>query len=1236
MKPSRKRPQKRSALQAVPVAETPASKVTLVAMGASAGGLEVFQQFFSLMPVESGLAFVLIQHLEPNHETLIPELLGKYTSMPVQQVVEATVVQANHVYVIPANGMLRLENGVLHANRLLGTPNDRMPINYFLKSAAPELGHNLIAIILSGIGSDGTLGLQAVKEQGGITLAQSLETAKYDSMPRSAVSTGLVDYVVPVEQMPARILDYVEHVRALQRKRGVAGLYEEVVKLLPKIIPVLRRKTGHDFGRYKQNTLVRRIQRRMQVLYFKTAAKYLERLQHDGKEVEDLFKDLLIGVTQFFRDPEAFEALSREVIPEIFRDKRNDGQVRVWVAGCATGEEAYSIAMLMAEHALQLESVPSIQIFATDLDEEALEIARKGIYPEQIVDQVSPERLGRFFVPRGANFEVVQEIREMCVFSLHNLIKDPPFSRQDLISCRNLLIYLEADLQKKLLPVFHYALSPSGFLLLGPSENVASRSELFRTTDKKYRIFQRKPSLLRDQLQVPMMEPGRITRLQPSVSALAASASTKEQNVVRTIERVLIEEYAPASVIINEQGEIVYFSGRTGTYLEPAAGIPSNKIINMARRSLRLELRTAIHRAITSEQEVTRENILVKTGSEVKSINLVVRPLPELGKEAGLFIVLFQELVPATGSPGLAVESRESPAENPIVQQLENELRTTKEDLQTTIEELETSNEELKSANEELLSMNEELQSTNEELQTSKEELQSLNDELQRKLEELDTANGDLQNVFQSTQVATVFLDPQLRIKRFTPAMDKLAPLTERDLGRHLLDAAPDLAPPEILTDIEGVLRALSSRERQLPVGGGQFWYLVRIMPYRALDQTVHGVVMTFMDITELKFAHARRAELAAIVESSHDAIIGKSLEGIITSWNGAAERMYGYSAAEAMGMPITLIVPPERQHELPALLEKMKRGVPVDPIETERVNRSGQRVLISLTLSPIYDGAGRVVGVSGIDRDITDQKKAAGILVDAQQRVSRHAEELEKQVAERTRVLKDTVQSLEGVCYTIAHDLRAPLRTLQGFSQILLEDYASSFDEEGRRYAERIVTAASRMDTLIRDLLDYARLTHQELPMTPLNLAAEVQQVMTQLMPEIEARHAEIIVKPLPQIVGNGTLLIQVITNLLSNALKFVAADTVPRVEIWSEQRDGMVRMFVKDNGIGIDPSQHGRIFGLFQRLHRPDAYPGTGLGLAIVRKGMERMGGAVGVESAPGRGSCFYVDLRLVSGER
>ena len=693
----------------------------VVALGASAGGLEVFAQFFDKIPSDTGFSFVLAQHLERGHETLMPELLSKHTRMRVVRAEDGIKVQPNHVYVIAPNSCLRMEDCALRVEPLPAGRDSRV-IDGLLRSVAQDQRQNAVGIILSGTGTDGTLGLKAIKEHGGLTIVQRPETAKFDGMPRSAAESGFADFILPIEEIPARVVEYVGHVAALTQRQGVEALQRQIAGQLGPITAALRKRTGHDFSRYKQSTLLRRIQRRMQVMYLDSAEKYLECLKESPEEVDALFRDLLIGVTQFFRDPQTFELLAKRVIPRLFKSKGKDGQVRVWVPGCASGEEAYSLAILFAEQAQKLKQKPKVQIFATDLDLDALEFARKGKYPAEIGEQLSPERLKRFFKKTGHGYEVIDSVRELCLFSPHNLIKDPPFSRLDLISCRNVLIYLEADLQKKLLPLFHYALNPSGYLLLGPSENVASRSELFRAVEQKHRLFQRKPMVLHAAANVPLIDPGRVTRLQ-STASLAVSTPPKEPNIARSLERLIVEEYAPASVIINEQGEVVYFAGDTGKFLKPPSGSPTNKLVALARDNLRLELRTLLHRALTARKEAARNNLRIKTGSGGNlQIDLIVRPLTELGPETGLFMVLFRELMPSEKGGTPAAENFAS-HEHPVIKQLEGELRTTREDLQTTIEELETSNEELKSANEELLSMNEELQSANEELQTSKEEV---------------------------------------------------------------------------------------------------------------------------------------------------------------------------------------------------------------------------------------------------------------------------------------------------------------------------------------------------------------------------------------------------------------------------------------------------------------------------------------------------------------------------------
>ncbi len=890
----------------MPSPTSPGRLIPVVGMGASAGGLEALQKFFNHMAPDSGVAFVIVQHLDPRHPTLMPELLGKTTRMSVEQVRDETPVQADHVYVIPPNASLTIEGGILRVRPPEGPQGLRMSIDRLFESLAQDQGHRAICLLFSGTGTDGTVGLRSVKEHGGMAMAQSPESAKHDSILRSAIGTGMVDYVLPPEEMPDRLVRYVAHLRELHEEAARGALFERSSADLASICALLRRKTGHDFSSYKTATLVRRIQRRMQVQQVSTVAAYVERLRHDSKEPEALFRDLLIGVTQFFRDPAAFESIGREVLPRLFEHAGADGTVRIWTPGCATGEEAYSIAILVLEEMGRSGLRPRVQIFAGDIDEEALEFARQARYPDGIALHVTPERLQRFFVELPQGYQVAKEVRELCIFSLHNLIRDPPFSHLDLVVCRNLLIYLEADLQRHVTNLFHYALRRGGYLFLGPSESVSGPSDLFRTVDKKHRVFQRTETVSLPDVKVPVTSVSAMVRPVRPWTPRVPSAGQPE--VVATLERVLLDHYAPAWVIVNAQGESIYFSPRTGRFLEPAAGSPTMDILGMARKGLRLDLRTALHKAVKTGEAVTHEGISVEANGQVQPINLVVRPLHELGHDPGLFLVVFQELGPA-GPPATAPagESAEAAGDH-VIQQLENELRVTKDHLQATVEEVESSNEELKSSNEELLSTNEELQSANEELQTSKEELQSVNEELEtinaelgKKVEQLDTANSDLQNLLQSTRIPTLFLDNELRIKRFTDAATAVFRLIESDVGRPITDLAPRFEG-DVLADLEEVRRTRSPRERQVRLVDGSATFLMRILPYRRVDDVIDGEVLTFLDVTELNRALEQHARLASIVESSQDAIVGRSFDGVILTWNRGAEALFGYSEAEAVG----------------------------------------------------------------------------------------------------------------------------------------------------------------------------------------------------------------------------------------------------------------------------------------------------------------------------------------------
>ena len=964
----------------------------VVAIGASAGGLEAYQEFLEAMPPDTGMAFILVQHLSPKHDTLMPELLAQHTSMPVQLVDGETVLEPNRVFVVPPDAIPAIDDCVLLVTRPARRRGRRSPIDSFFRSLAEDQGDDAAGIILSGAGTDGALGLKAIKEQGGLTLVQAPTTARYDSMPRSAILTGAADAVLPVRDMPARLIEHRNQLFSRRHGRGPEGLREEIGDHLGKICAILRRTTGHDFRRYKQSTLVRRVRRRMDELRAESVPAYVELLGRDSEEAGQLFQDLLIGVTHFFRDPEAFEALTEKVFPALFEGKDADSQVRVWVPGCATGEEAYSLAILLREHLDRLEARPQILIFATDIDAQALEMARQGLYPESVASQMSPERLERFFVKQGNMYLAAREIRELCLFSVHNLITDPPFSRLDLISCRNLLIYLESDLQKKVVPLFHYALRPGGFLFLGPSENVGGKPELFRTIDKRLRIFQSRDTVVRPPVSFPLTDRVRFGLRQGEDLHRRPGG----RDVARAFENVLLESFAPACVVVNEQGDIIYFSPRTGRYLEPPAGAPSLNVLDMARKGLRLDLRTALHKAVNTRTPVTHEDVSFETDGTTQRINLIVRPMPEVGDEAGLFMVVFQEVLPAREPHGDEVgePTRSEAAEDRTIQRLEAELRATRDHLQATLEELESSNEELVSSNEELLSMNEELQSANEELQTSKEELQSVNEELEsvnaelkKKLEELDRANSDLQNLFASTQIATVFVDRELRVKRFTPAATEVFRLIDGDVGRSISDIAPRFINGRLTQDIRDVLRTLTVRERQVYAADDGCWYILRILPYRTLEDVIDGVVLTCIDVTDLKEAQEQRARLAAIVESSHDAILSKSLDGVITSWNAGAERIYGYTAREAVGRPISFLFPRDRMRELDTIYDKVRSGEGIGPFETLRVRKDGTLIDVLVTISPVRDATGRVVGASSIARDISDRKRAEEAMRSSEER---------------------------------------------------------------------------------------------------------------------------------------------------------------------------------------------------------------------------------------------------------
>ena len=977
-----------------------ATGFSIVGIGASAGGLEAFKQFFTHLPADSGMAFILVQHLDPTHKSILSSLIAQYTAMPVSEVEDGIQVRPNHVYTIPPNRDLAILHGKLQLLEPTAARGRRTPIDFFFRSLAQDQEEQAIGIVLSGSGTEGTLGLKAIKEVGGLVVVQDPTSAEYDSMPRSAAATGLADLILPSEQIPERLLAYAKH----PRKELTVP---EPLNHLQKICVLLRSHTGHDFSQYKPNTLLRRISRRMAVHQLDAIADYVRYLRENPLEVEVLFKELLIVVTRFFREPEAFASLAEKVIPSFLKDRSPDQSVRVWVPGCATGEEAYSIAILLREQMDQSYQDFPVEIFATDLDAEAIEVARQGIYPEAIAADISSERLQHFFVQEDHSYRIKKSIRDWLVFAEQSLIKDPPFSKLDLISCRNLLIYLEGELQKKLLPLFHYALRSGGYLFLGNSESIGEATELFVPIDRKWKLFQRRET---------QTAPGQVGFFLPVVP----SAGKREKNEEKATplaayrelaEKSLLEHYDTAALLVDEQGEVLYIHGRTGRYLEPAPGEVRWTLLNMAREGLRLVLATCLRQAQARQEEVRRQRVPVKANGGRIFVDLTVRPVREAAVQEGMMMVVLEpvpESEPKTKETLVSASAEEALR----IGELERELQATREYLQTTIEELETANEELKSSNEELQSTNEELQSTNEELETSKEEQQSVNEELatvnaelQNKVELLSRTQNDMQNLLASTEVGTVFLDLALNVQRFTPAVIRIIHLIDTDVGRPIGDIVINLNYPELVGDARQVLETLVPRECEVQSRDSS-WYAVRIGPYRTIENVIDGLVITFIDITDQKQVQEElrksNARWRSITENSPDHIMLLDREGRILFINRTVADL---TVAEVIGTPIYDYVPGTFRETIQACLVRVwKTGKP-GQYETEYHARNGKIRIFESQVSPVKEGEEITTLVVG-SRDVTERRRMQAAAAEEEEETKFYAQAIVDTVREPLVIL--------------------------------------------------------------------------------------------------------------------------------------------------------------------------------------------------------------------------------------
>ncbi|CAM2153540.1 two-component system, chemotaxis family, CheB/CheR fusion protein [Pararobbsia alpina] len=1219
------------------------SSFPIVGIGASAGGVQALIQFFEHTPQNMGMAFVVILHLSAEYSSHADEILQRSTGMVVQQVTEATAILENHVYVIAPGKQLWISNGHLHVGDRETSIGVTVTIDQFFRTLANAHGEHAIGIVLSGTGSDGAAGLSEIKGRGGIAMAQEPSDAEYPEMPQHAITTGQVDIVLPVTEMPQKLLDLWSNAQRISLPVSVATEPSEephepprgnAERTLQDILMHLRVRTGHDFRHYKRATVLRRIERRMQVNGVRDLDGYRNFLRVTPDETTLLLADMLIGVTQFFRDRDAFDELQRSVIPGLFRSNTGESQVRVWVAGCSTGEEAYSLSMLLAQARESAASAAAIQIFATDIDDVAIARARTGAYPASISTDVPHDLLRRFFTQDGSRFLIAKTIRERILFATHSLLRDPPFSHLDLISCRNVMIYLDRAVQRQILELFHFALRPDGHLFLGTAESADAADDLFSIVDKKNRIYRAKTVINRSKPSVgfPSLSASAAPLLEevPLVGAPVALPPISERRnfSFSALHQRVLEEYAPPSVIVDRDSRIVHLSDTAGRFLRHAGGEPSTNIMEVVVPELRLDLRTTLFRALQTGVSVEARRVKMDQEGRTTWVNMIVRPFHDPGVNADFFLVLFDEV-----QERMTEESEaEAKGDDPVLIQLEHELQQSREQLATTIEQYETSVEELKASNEELQAINEELRSATEELESSKEELQSVNEELttvnaelQARVEDTAKANDDLQNIIVSTEIATVFVDKKIQVKRFTPSATSIFKLIETDLGRSLFDITHSLLHPTLAEDVQEAFQSLKLIEREVQSQDGK-WYLMRLLPYRTADDRIDGAVLTLIDITARHEAEeqARIGEqrLRLVAQSTADyAIIVQDPSGCIVTWNAGAERIFGYTENEVVGKNISLIyTQDDRQDNLP---ERERQTAARDGrADDERwhVNKDHRRVYCSGVVTPISDAS--FTGYAKIARDMTDRKQQD----DAREDALAH-EQTEREKASRSSQLKDDFIAV------LSHELRHPLNLIGMKAEMLPRLPETRGVESVREAAQQIRRAVHNQAQIIDDLLDLSRVRTGKVSIerSEVDLAAMLRSVADVYRADAQAQGIDIDVvgADAPVIAyGDPVRCEQILWNLVSNATKY--SHDGGRIELRLSNEGAMVRVDVIDTGEGIEPAELEHVFDMFRQGPRLRSSSGLGIGLALVRQLVEMHGGRVAAHSeGAGRGTMMSVWL-------
>ncbi len=1209
----------------------------IVGIAASAGGLEAFTELLSHLPVDTGMAFVLIQHLDPNHKSLLTQILARTTQMPVNEVQDGVAVQPNQVYVIPPNTKMVLSKGVLRLSPREKTYGKYMPGDAFFTSLAIDRGHKAIAVVLSGGDGDGSLGLTAIKAAGGMTFAQCQDTAKFDSMPNTAVATGNVDFVLPPEQIAEELTNYSRN-PLITCPLPLTIVEETPEDALATIFALLKSTTGVDFTHYKRTTIARRIQRRMVLYKLETLDAYAQHLRHNSAEVKALYEEILIHVTSFFRDSEVFNKLKKLVFPTITENKSAKVPIRIWVAGCSTGEEVYSIAICLLEFLSDRVIPPPIQIFATDISEGAIYKARSGVYLENQMVDVSPERRTRFFIPQeGGSYRISKAVRELCVFARQDLGSDPPFSNIDLVSCRNVLIYLGESLQKKVMPIFHYSLNPTGFLLLGSSESTGKFSYLFTSVHKTSKIYSKKLTATRP---IFSFTPSSYPVVKVAERQRMNENFTNSFDLQREIDQLILSRYGPAGVVVNEQMNILQVRGDINPYLRLASGTPDLNLLTMVRKGLLIDLRTAIYHAQTHNVSVRKEMVPVEVSGRSSIVNLEVIPFQQpqaIGTR--YFLVLFEEAAPAAiNFSTLTSDSLEQSDLEREIDRLRQALTTANQEktaaqthLEAVIQEHESLNQDLKVANEEILSSNEELQSTNEELETAKEEIQATNEELITTNDELcnrnieqNLLNNDLTNLLSSISIPVLMLGNDLQIRRFTPTAQTLFNLIPTDVGRPFSDIRMTLNISDLERMILQVIQTLHTQEQEVQTQAGH-WYNLRICPYRTTENKIDGVVMVLIDIDALK-RNARILEQArnyaeTIVETVQTPLVALDADFRVNTANRSFYTTFEVSQSETSKS--SLFELGNGQWNIPQLRsileEILVSDVELHNFELDHVfEQIGQKTMLLNACKLEREDQALMILLS--IEDITERKQFE---IDRSQLLMQ--EQSARQQAETANRAKDEFLA------NLSHELRNPLTPILGWAQLLQSGKMNAAAVS--RALEVIERSARAQSQLIEDMLDISRITSGKLALdsSPIDLRLVVQGAIDGVQLSADAKNIQIVSElSSATVLGDAARLQQVVWNLLSNAIKFTPAGG--RVEIALESIDDRAGLRVSDTGKGIRAEFLPYIF---DRFHQGDssttkANQGLGLGLSIVRHLVELHGGTVQAES-PGEGEGTTITLRL-----